>query len=280
MPTRQRRATGERRAPSSRTSALDRLLRHWLVPGSVRASGSARVRRPATWLRSGSGGPVFRPCPGELKKGCPTASGIRPRSRKRESGPEARRRSPATVRRRPLARCRSSERQRVGSRRPRRGFRSARASARVADHRDGSPLARRPKGWCVGPAAHGRCPVRHGAVSNVVSRRSSHPRRTSSEVRRRHPRCGRSDAIASCEGPRRGTKPMEGQGVSRLATVAERPDSTAEQSLEVDAGSRGARRGVLVTVRSSGSSGGLVNGKGATATVTWRGCWRGFLRGV
>lgn len=93
------------------------------------------------------GGPGFRPCPGELEKGCPTASGVRPRSRKRESGPEARRRLRASAGRRLLARCSSSERYRVGSRWPRRRFRLVRASARVADGPDGSPLARHPRGW-------------------------------------------------------------------------------------------------------------------------------------
>jgi len=78
----------------------------------------------------------------------------------------------------------------------------------------------------------------------------------SSEVRRRQPRCARSDAVALCEGPRRGTKPMEGQGVSRLATVAERPDSTAEQRLEVDVVVSWSSWSVPATVRCSEPSAG------------------------
>lgn len=50
------------------------------------------------------------------------------------------------------------------------------------------------------------------------------------------------------------TKPMEGQGVSRLATVVERPDSTAEQRLEVDVVVSRSSGSVLVTARSSGPS--------------------------
>jgi hypothetical protein len=93
--------------------------------------------------------------------------------------------------------------------------------------RMGHPRVRRPQGCRAGPAARGRC-FRCGTEPGVdFAVRLRAVRRRLHTVRPLG--CGRSR-----EGPRRGTKPMEGQGVPRPAMVGGRPNSTAEQRLEVD----------------------------------------------
>jgi len=77
------------------------------------------------------------------------------------------------------------------------------------------------------------------------------------------------------EGPRRGTKPTEGQGATRLATVERRygPDSGGKPRSRVSRRrsieTRNRQRNWKEMPRRNGG-----NGKGATATAMWNGCNR------
>jgi hypothetical protein len=152
--------------------------------------------------------------------------------------------------------------------------------------------------WCPvttgGPSGSSRCVIPVGLGNEVVGllrrKRSQVRNGASSYLHRVHLRilrvCGDLFRGRECLSIER--KDLEGEQSPWKDRVhpgwqrsESRPDSTAEQRLEVDAprvrspeAPRWQRR------EADGSSLSAANGKGATATVTWCGCWRGFLRGV
>jgi len=126
----------------------------------------------------------------------------------------------------------------------------------------------------VGPLTNGSWRVQNGAC------------RTKRGRLRIFAACGTSPDSSSCclgraEGPRRGTKPRK--DVMRLDRQRSRSSSglgggaTPRSRRSAQVGFRGVhwQRWML-----EGLARATANGKGATATVTWCGCRRGFLRGV
>jgi hypothetical protein len=149
------------------------------------------------------------------------------------------------------------------------------ATARSSDRQMGPPPRSSPaRARGFGPAAHGRC---IGAERSLVKRRQlvfgfflpTSPRRSALGC----DRCGEKDL----EGEQSPWKDRVIHGRQRSGSARTRRRSNASKSTWW---SRGARGGVPATARFFGSSGGIANDKGATATVTWCGCWRGCLRGV
>jgi hypothetical protein len=202
------------RVTAARTSALDRLLRHWLVSVASAAGAAPRILASVRLGRTG-----FRPFPGEPQKGFRPLR-VLDRARPRD---EKRTRSETSTAfglggaSRPVSFFGMASVS--GARWPRLVLRN---QAMVS-----SPVFVSRKGGEPGSAAYGRCGCgtelgadTYGCLRIFVV-------------------SGTADAgLGACgrlEGPRRGTKPMEGQGTRRSATVARCLHSTAEKRPEVDA---------------------------------------------
>ena len=226
------------------------------------AQAGRRVRRPGSWLRSGSGGSVSDRSPVNRRRdsdrlGCPPALVLHENRVPRRGVDHPHGWGGVSWRVVVLRNGAVSGPGGHGG-----GLRIARM---------GHPCVRRPRGrWSRARSVRTlrRCGTEPGvdavdlrigrSVTTRVARSDAATRERTSKGNKAHGRTGRPTA-----GNGRGSSELGGG-----ATPRSRRGGLAELA---GCAGNGALRG---------PSGGIANGTGATATVTWNGCSRGYLRGV